>query len=109
MIVFDPDSIASADTSNSTMAQPILKQYADVFSDTPSGISPNRELDHTTNTGTPPVAPAFRMSPKVKAYAEQMVSQSIQKGWFCPSHSLYSSPILFVRRKDGLLRMCTEY
>lgn len=30
-------------------------------------------------------------------------------GWIRPSHSPYSAPILFVQKKDGSLRMCTDY
>ena len=110
MIVSDPDSHASADTANS-MAQPILKDYADVFSETPPGIPPERGIGHTINTGTnsPIARPAYRMSPKEKDCAEEMVSQLIQKGWIRPSHSPYSSPILFVQKKDGSLRMCADY
>ena len=78
MIVSDPDSHASADTANS-MAQPILKDYTDVFSETPPGIPPERGIGHTINTGTnsPIARPAYRMSPKEKDCAEEMVSQLI--------------------------------
>ena len=93
------------------MAQPILKDYADVFSETPPGIPPERGIGHTINTGTnsPIARPAYRMSPKEKDCAEEMVSHLIQKGWVRPSHSPYSSPILFVQKKDTSLRMCVDY
>ena len=112
MIVSDPDSHASADTAN-FMAQPILRDYADVFSETPPGIPPERGIGHmhtiNTSINSPIARPAYRMSPKEKDCAEEMVSQLIQKGWIRPSHSPYSSPILFVQKKDGSLRMCVDY
>ena len=32
-----------------------------------------------------------------------------EKGWIEPSTSPYASPILFVKKKDGTLRMCVDY
>ena len=101
----------AADSSRSDKAQPILQQYQDVFSDVPPGVPPDRGMPHTINTGTsPPVSrPAYRMSPKEKECAESMVCQLLDQGWIRPSHSPYSSPILFVQKKDGSLRMCVDY
>ena len=33
----------------------------------------------------------------------------LQKGWIRSSASPYGHPILFVRKKDGTLRMCVDY
>lgn len=33
----------------------------------------------------------------------------LARGWIRPSTSPYGHPILFVRKKDGGLRMCVDY
>ena len=48
------------------------------------------------------------MSSKEKLCAKQMVAKLLEKGWIQPSSSPYSSPILFVSKKDGGLRMCMD-
>ena len=37
------------------------------------------------------------------------VTELLQKGLIRPSHSPYGSPVLFVQKKDGSLRMCIDY
>ena len=33
----------------------------------------------------------------------------MQHGFIRPSKSLYGAPVLFVKKKDGSLRMCIDY
>jgi hypothetical protein len=113
MTVTDPSSDADhlPPPPHPTEVQSLLREFADVFADLPPGLPPDRGIGHTINTGDqPPIArPMYRMSPKEKLCAENMVKELIDKGWIKPSHSPYSSPILFVEKKDGGLRMCTDY
>ena len=99
----------SADAPLPHQAQFLLKEYADVFAAIPPGLPPDRGIHHTINTGdAPPVSrPMYRMSPKERECADFMVLELIEKGG--PSHAPYSSPILFVQKKDGSLRMCVDY
>jgi hypothetical protein len=114
MHVTDPSSSADYETSappDSGSAHELLQEYADVFSEIPPGLPPDRGIGHAINTGdnSPISQPMYRMSPKEKECAEKMVSDLLAKGWIRPSHSPYSAPILFVQKKDGSLRMCTDY
>nr|GEX87200.1 hypothetical protein [Tanacetum cinerariifolium] len=57
-----------------------------------------------------PVAKSpYRLAPsEVKELSEQL--QELQdKGFIQPSHSLWGAPVLFVKNKDGLMRMCIDY
>ena len=51
----------------------------------------------------------YRLSPAEKADSEQQVKEYLDKGWVTPSKSPYGAPILFVKKKDGTLRMCIDY
>ena len=92
-------------------AKCVLEQFSSVFKPIPPGIPYKGGIGHTIQTGDhPPVSRAmYRMSPKEKLCAEQMVAELLEKGWIQPSSSPYSSPILFVSKKDGGLRMCVDY
>ena len=37
------------------------------------------------------------------------VEDLVRKGWTNPSSSPWASPILFVKKKDGSMRMCVDY
>ena len=49
------------------------------------------------------------MSPTELAEVRRQLDGYLAKGWVRPSVSPYGAPILFVRKKDGTLRMCIDY
>ncbi|GJU37385.1 putative reverse transcriptase domain-containing protein [Tanacetum coccineum] len=60
--------------------------------------------------GAAPVARApYRLAPsKMKELSEQLRELS-KKGFIRPSSSPWGAPVLFVKKKDGLFRMCIDY
>jgi hypothetical protein len=51
----------------------------------------------------------YRMStPELEKMREYLV-ENLRKGFIKPSDSVYSSPVLFVKKKDGSLRFCIDY
>jgi hypothetical protein len=57
-----------------------------------------------------PVAkPGYRLSPAEVAEVQKQVSEFMSKGLIAPSISPWASPVLFVGKKDGGLRMCIDY
>nr|GEV28005.1 reverse transcriptase domain-containing protein [Tanacetum cinerariifolium] len=60
--------------------------------------------------GAAPVARApYRLAPfEMKELSEQLKELS-DKGFIRPSSSPWGAPVLFVKKKDGLFRMCTDY
>ncbi|XP_070040665.1 uncharacterized protein [Nicotiana tomentosiformis] len=91
---------------------PVVKEYADVFPDELPGIPPEREIDFSIDLlpGTQPISvPPYRMAPgKLKELKEQL-KDLLEKGYIRPSTSPWGAPVLFVRKKDGSLRMCIDY
>nr|GFA44693.1 putative reverse transcriptase domain-containing protein [Tanacetum cinerariifolium] len=60
--------------------------------------------------GATPVARApYRLAPsELKELSEQLKELS-EKGFIRPSSSPWGAPVLFVKKKDGLFRMCIDY
>ena len=91
---------------------PIVKEFPYVFPDDISGLPPDREVEFTIDLipGTEPISiPPYRMAPvelrELKAQLEELLS----KGFIRPSISPWGAPILFVKKKDGSLRLCIDY
>lgn len=88
-------------------------QYLDVFSKEGADTLPQHRLfDHTIplQPGTqPPYGPIYSLSePELKALREYL-DENLSKGFIRPSSSPAGAPILFVKKKDGGLRLCVDY
>lgn len=73
------------------------------------GCIPSLQLKIRLNDTTP-VRRTYTSVPKplhkeVKEYFEDLLN----RGWIQKSRSPYSSPIVCVRKKDGILRLCVDY
>ena len=92
-------------------AEPLVKEFQSVFQKLPSGLPPLRTIGHTIDTGDsmPVSKPAYRLSPKEKEEVKSQVTELLERGLIRPSNSPYGSPVLFVQKKDGSLRMCVDY
>lgn len=95
------------------VVQRLLRDFADVFpAELPAGEPPDRGVGHTIPTidgHKPPARPLYRMSPREMAEVRRQVQELLEKGLIQPSTSPYASPVLFVAKKDGSLRMCIDY
>ena len=93
--------------------QELIKQYQVVFSeDIPAGLPPDRGIHHAIPTEPGAKAPAskvYRLSKPQREEMERQIRTLLLKGWIRPSSSPYGSPILFVKKKDGGMRMCVDY
>ena len=61
----------------------------------------------------PRVAPAskapYRMSTPKLVELKLQFKEMLEKGYIRPSVSPWGTPVLFVRKKDGTLRLCIDY
>ncbi|WRX27650.1 Reverse transcriptase domain - like 10 [Theobroma cacao] len=49
------------------------------------------------------------MAPAELKELKVQLQELVDKGFICPSTSLWGAPILFVKKKDGILRLCIDY
>jgi hypothetical protein len=91
---------------------PIVCEYPDVFSDDLPGMPPDRDVEFVIELqpGTTPISKRpYRMPPKELAELKIQLQELLDKGYIRPSSSPWGSPALFVKKKDGSLRMCVDY
>lgn len=95
------------------MKHPILKEYADVFPEKlPNRLPPSRTVDHKIQLvpgAEPPSRAIFRISPKELEVLRKQLNELIANGYIRPSGCPYGAPMLFVKKKDGSLRLCVDY
>jgi hypothetical protein len=56
-----------------------------------------------------PNSRGYRHSPAELEEMRKQVQELIEKGFIVPSSSPFGAPVLFVKKKDGSLRMCIDY
>ncbi|KAJ9519236.1 hypothetical protein QJQ45_017895, partial [Haematococcus lacustris] len=72
---------------------------------------PRRSVDHTIHlTGpAPSPRPIYRMSQPELDQLKKQLDDLLAKGFIRPSTSPFAAPVLFVRKKDGSLRLCVDF
>jgi hypothetical protein len=92
----------------------ILKQkYLDVLcTQQPEGLPPHRPTSATiplVNENLTVFKQMYRFSPADHQEVARQVKDLLQRGLIRPSASPFGSPILFVKRKDGSIRMVVDW
>lgn len=108
-IDFDCPSIGSVNSVEEVIPTPkpvqtLLQKYEHLF-DEPKSLPPRRSADHTIPLvlGAQPVkVRPYRYSPIQKTEIENQLKQMLEQGVIRPSQSSFASPILLVRKKDGI-------
>ena len=60
--------------------------------------------------GTEPISiPPYRMAPAELRELKAQLEEFLSKGFIRPSISPWGAPVLFVKKKDGSLRLCIDY
>ena len=91
----------------------VVEEHRDVFADElPPGLPPQREVDHRIELvpdAKPTSRPTFRMSAWELGELKKQLEELTKSGFIQPSKSPFGAPILFVKKKDGTMRMCVDY
>jgi hypothetical protein len=91
---------------------PVVCEYMDVFPDELPGLPPDREVEFVIELqpGTTPISKSsYRMPPKELAELKKQLQEFLDEGYIRPSSSPWGCPALFVKKKDGSLRLCVDY
>lgn len=89
-------------------------EFDDVFPETlPKRLPPKREgFDHRIDLvpgAVPPSNALYRLSPAELQELKRQLTELLDAGYIRPSVSPYGAPVLFVKKKEGTLRMCVDY
>ena len=91
---------------------PVVREFPDVFPDDIVGLPPEREVEFTIDLipGTEPISiPPYRMASTYLRELKAQLEELLSKGFIRPSISPWGAPVLFVKKKDGSLRLCIDY
>ncbi|XP_070048959.1 uncharacterized protein [Nicotiana tomentosiformis] len=91
---------------------PVVNEIPGVFPDEVHGILPDREIDFVIDVmlGMQPISiPPYMMAPTELKELKEQLKDLLEKGFTRPRVSPWGTPVLFVRKKDGSLRMCIDY
>ncbi|GJU78239.1 putative reverse transcriptase domain-containing protein [Tanacetum coccineum] len=89
-----------------------VRDFPEVFSDDLTGLPPVCEIEFRIDLipGTLPVVKSpNRLAPSEMQELSNQLKELQEKGFIRPSHSPWGAPVLFVKKKDGALRMCIDY
>ena len=91
---------------------PIVKEFPDVFLDDLSGLPSDRAIEFVIELvpGTEPISiPPYIMTPAELKELKAQLEELLSKSFIQPSTSPWGAPVLFVKKKDGRLRLCIDY
>jgi hypothetical protein len=91
---------------------PIVREFPDVFLEDLPGLPPDREVEFSINL-VPSIAPIskapYKMAPVELKELKGQLEELLDKGFIRPSASPWGAPVLFVKKKDGSMRLCIDY
>jgi hypothetical protein len=91
---------------------PLLSKFKDVFPNELPGLPPERELDFTIEIkpGPEPISRTLYQMTALKLCELKMkLKELLDLGLIRPSVSPWDAPVIFVKKKDGSLRLCIDY
>ena len=90
----------------------MVSEFVDVFPEEIVGVPPEREVEFGIELvpGTTPISKApYRMAPAELKELKAQLEDMLENGFIRPSTSPWGAPVLFVKKKDGTLRLCIDY
>ncbi|XP_074288763.1 uncharacterized protein LOC141613920 [Silene latifolia] len=91
---------------------PVVRDFEGVFPEEIPRLPPKRDVDFSIDLkpGAGPISkPPYRMGPKEMEELKKQLNELAGKGYIRPSVSPWGAPVLFVKKKDGSLRLCVDY
>ncbi|KAK4395668.1 Transposon Tf2-12 polyprotein [Sesamum angolense] len=91
---------------------PVVREFPYVFPEELPRLPPHREVDFEIDTipGAAPISiTPYRMAPLELRELKKQLEELLDKGFIRPSISPWGAPVLFVKKKDGSVRLCIDY
>lgn len=91
---------------------PVVNEFTDVFPEELPGLPPSREVEFEINLipGAEPISKApYRMAPAELKELKEQLQELLDRKFIRPSVSPWGAPVLFVKKKDGSMRLCIDY
>ena len=103
---------------------PVLQQFQDLFPTKISELPPHREVDFSIELpphrevdfsielipgGASTSKAPYKMSTPELVELKLQLNETLENGYIRPSTSPSGAPMLFVKKKDGTLRLCIDY
>ncbi|KAL0550149.1 hypothetical protein IC582_014651 [Cucumis melo] len=120
-VAFNPPSMASFKEEGSRSlrkvdvslsSEPVVRDYPNFFSEELPELPPHREIEFAIELepDTVPISKApYRMAPAELKELKVQLQELLDKGFIRPSVSPWGAPVLFVKKKDGSMRLCIDY
>ncbi|KAJ9564382.1 hypothetical protein OSB04_000348 [Centaurea solstitialis] len=91
---------------------PVVSEFPEVFPDDLTSLPPDRPIEFRIDLlpGAAPIARSpYRLAPSEMKEMMAQLQELLDKGFIRPSTSPWGAPVLFVKKKDGTMRMCIDY
>ncbi|XP_070014827.1 uncharacterized protein [Nicotiana sylvestris] len=91
---------------------PVVREFPEVFANDLPRLPPERIIDFSIDLmpGTQPISiPPYRMALTELNELIEQLKDLLDKGFIRLNVSPWGAPVLFVKKKDGSLRMCVDY
>uniref|UniRef100_A0A2N9GJY8 RNA-directed DNA polymerase n=1 Tax=Fagus sylvatica TaxID=28930 RepID=A0A2N9GJY8_FAGSY len=91
---------------------PIVSEFLEVFLEDLPGLPLDREIEFSVDLlpGSGPISKAsYRMAPAELKELKEQLQELVDKGFIRASVSPWGAPVLFVKKKDGSMRLCIDY
>ena len=90
-----------------------MAEFSDVFpANLPKGLPPSRGLEHTIELepgSQPPSKATYKMSFHELEELRKQLAEHGDQEFVRASQSPFGAPVLFVKKKDGTMRLCVDY
>jgi hypothetical protein len=104
---------ASVKSIDLSMVPAVYHEIADIFSKVKADmLPPHRPFDlHISleEGSSPPYGPIYSLSQTELKALREFIDDNLSTGFIWPSTSPHSTPILFVKKKDGSLHLCVDF
>ncbi|GKA01999.1 putative reverse transcriptase domain-containing protein [Tanacetum coccineum] len=90
----------------------MVRDFVKVFPDDLKGLPLQQQVVFSIELiprATPVAKSPYRLAPSKMQELSEQLKEMQDKGFIRPSHSLWGAPMLFVKKKDGSMRMCINY